>query len=38
MINLTINGNKVTAEDGATILEAALKHKIYIPNLCADRG
>ena len=37
MINLTINGKKVTAEDGATILEAALKHKIYIPNLCADK-
>lgn len=37
MINFRINGKKVTAEDGATILEAALKHKIYIPNLCADK-
>ncbi|MEW6601656.1 MAG: molybdopterin-dependent oxidoreductase [Nitrospirota bacterium] len=37
MINLTINGKKVTAQPGDTILAAALKHKIYIPNLCYDK-
>jgi formate dehydrogenase alpha subunit len=37
MINLTINGKNVTADPGATILEAALKHNIYIPNLCYDK-
>ncbi|GBD95645.1 MAG TPA: 2Fe-2S iron-sulfur cluster binding domain-containing protein [Nitrospirae bacterium] len=37
MINLTINGKKITAESGDTILQAAIKHKIYIPNLCYDK-
>ncbi|RJQ22207.1 MAG: hypothetical protein C4560_02775 [Nitrospiraceae bacterium] len=37
MINLTINGKKITAEDGETILQAALKNGIYIPNLCYDK-
>jgi len=37
MINLTINGKKVTAKPGDTILAAALSHKIYIPNLCYDK-
>lgn len=37
MLNLTINGKKVTAQPGETILSAALKHKIYIPNLCYDK-
>jgi len=37
MINLTINGKKITADDGETILQAALKNKIYIPNLCYDK-
>ena len=37
MLNLTINGKKVTAQPGDTILAAALKHKIYIPNLCYDK-
>ncbi|HDZ61731.1 MAG TPA: 2Fe-2S iron-sulfur cluster binding domain-containing protein [Nitrospirae bacterium] len=36
-MNLTINGKKITAEDGETILQAALKNKIYIPNLCYDK-
>lgn len=36
-MNLIINGKKVTAEAGETILTAALRHKIYIPNLCADK-
>jgi NADH-quinone oxidoreductase subunit G/NADP-reducing hydrogenase subunit HndD len=34
MINLTINGQKVQVEDGATILEAAQKADIHIPTLC----
>ncbi len=37
MIKLTINGKAVTAQPGDTILAAALKHKIYIPNLCYDK-
>lgn len=36
MINLTINGQKVTAPAGSTILEAATKNGIYIPTLCYD--
>ncbi len=34
MINLTINNRKIKAKPGTTILEAALAHNIYIPNLC----
>ena len=34
MINLTINGKKVTAREGMTILEAARENGIYIPTLC----
>jgi formate dehydrogenase alpha subunit len=37
MINLTINGKKITAAKGETILQAALKNNIYIPNLCYDK-
>lgn len=37
MIELTIDGKKITAEKGDTILQAALKNSIYIPNLCYDR-
>jgi formate dehydrogenase alpha subunit len=37
MIELTINGRKITAEDGSTILQAAKKNNIYIPNLCYDK-
>ncbi len=33
-INLTINGQPVTAPRGATVLEAALAAGIYIPTLC----
>lgn len=36
MINLTINGQKITAPAGSTILEAATKNGIYIPTLCYD--
>jgi iron-only hydrogenase group A len=34
MITLTIDGQKVEAENGATILHAALKANIHIPTLC----
>lgn len=34
MVNLTINNQKITAEDGMTIMEAARRNNIYIPNLC----
>ena len=34
MIDLTIDGVQVTAEEGTTILEAAKAAGIEIPNLC----
>jgi formate dehydrogenase alpha subunit len=34
MINLIIDGKKITTPKGRTILEAALENDIYIPNLC----
>jgi NADH-quinone oxidoreductase subunit G/NADP-reducing hydrogenase subunit HndD len=34
MITLTIDGRKVEAEEGSTILQAALKANIHIPTLC----
>jgi NADH-quinone oxidoreductase chain G len=37
MISLTINGKKISAEKGDTILDAAMKNNIYIPNLCYDK-
>lgn len=37
MIELTINDKKVSAEKGSTILQAALKNGIKIPNLCYDK-
>jgi len=33
-ITLTIDGKKVTCDEGRTVLEAALDNDIYIPNLC----
>ncbi len=33
-VTLTIEGRKVTAKKGMTVLEAALEAGIYIPNLC----
>ncbi len=33
-MTLMIDGRKVEAEDGTTILDAALKAKIHIPTLC----
>lgn len=38
MINLTINGKKITAPAGSTILEAARSNGIYIPTLCYDEA
>jgi NADH dehydrogenase/NADH:ubiquinone oxidoreductase subunit G len=35
-IELTINGRKVAARKGETVLEAALNAGIYIPTLCYD--
>ncbi|HTR45437.1 MAG TPA: molybdopterin-dependent oxidoreductase [Thermodesulfovibrionales bacterium] len=37
MIQLSINGKSVKVEPGTTILQAAKKNDIYIPNLCYDR-
>jgi NADH-quinone oxidoreductase chain G len=37
MVELTINGKRVTAKKGSTILEAALDNGIKIPNLCYDK-
>lgn len=37
-INFTINGYTVTADEGETILSAASKNGIEIPNLCFDKS
>lgn len=37
MIELTIDGKKIRAEKGSTILQAALKNGIHIPHLCYDK-
>lgn len=34
-ITLTIDGKKITAPEGTTVLDAALDNGIYIPHLCA---
>ncbi len=38
MINLTINGQKIEAEEGTTLLEAAQKLGIKIPTLCYHKA
>lgn len=38
MINLTIDGVKVSVEEGSTILDAAKKARIKIPTLCFLKG
>ena len=38
MIELTINGKKITAPEGSTILEAARANGIDIPTLCYDKA
>lgn len=35
IVSLTIDGKKVTAQPGEKLLWVALRHGIYIPNLCA---
>ncbi|MEC4685950.1 MAG: NADH-quinone oxidoreductase subunit NuoG [Nitrospirota bacterium] len=37
MIELTINGKKLQAKKGVTILDVARENNIYIPHLCWDR-
>lgn len=36
-VSLTIDGKRLTTDEGNTILRAALDNGIYIPNLCAIR-
>lgn len=38
MVNLTINGKAVAAEEGMTILEAAKHNNIHIPHFCYLEG
>jgi bidirectional [NiFe] hydrogenase diaphorase subunit len=38
MIEFTIDGRKISAEEGETILQAARRHNIYIPSLCHNEG
>ena len=38
MINLTINGKNVSVEKGTTIIEAAKKVGVDIPNLCYEKS
>lgn len=38
MVKLTINGKEITVEEGISILEAARKNGIDIPNLCYDEN
>ncbi len=37
MVELTINGKQISVEDGTTILKAAQKNGIQIPNMCYDK-
>jgi len=38
MINIILNGNKIAAEEGVTVLDAAKANGVYIPTLCAYEG
>ncbi len=38
MVNLTINGREIKAEEGTTILYAARDNNIYIPTLCENEA
>ena len=38
MVNLTINGRKIKADEGTTILYAARDNNIYIPTLCENEA
>lgn len=37
MIELKINGKPLKVEPGTTVLQAAMRNNIYIPNLCYDK-
>ena len=38
MVNITINGRQLKAEEGLTVLEAARAHNISIPTLCENEA
>ncbi len=38
MVNLTINGRQIQAEENKTILEAARDNNIHIPTMCANEA
>ena len=38
MITATINNREITADEGSTVLQAALKNGIHIPTLCYHEG
>jgi bidirectional [NiFe] hydrogenase diaphorase subunit len=38
MVTVTINGKKIRAEEGTTILKAARENHIYIPTLCENEA
>ena len=38
MVNFTVNGRQIQADDGVTVLTSCLENGIYIPNLCYLRG
>ncbi|MEL7649295.1 MAG: FAD-dependent oxidoreductase [Sedimentibacter sp.] len=38
LVKLNINGKEITAEQGKTVLEAALENNIEIPHLCFDEN
>jgi bidirectional [NiFe] hydrogenase diaphorase subunit len=38
MVNLTINGRPLKAEEGTSILHAARKNNIYIPSICENEA
>ena len=37
MIELNVDGQKVEVEDGASVLDATRKAKIFVPTLCYQR-
>jgi bidirectional [NiFe] hydrogenase diaphorase subunit len=38
MVNITINGRNIKAQEGATVLHAARENNIYIPTLCENEA
>ena len=38
MVNITINGRELKAEEGTTVLNVARKHNIHIPTLCENEA